>query len=332
MKHRFLAISAFFALFFVSIVPLVAQDSDSAFPVTIDHKFGTTTVPEYPERVISLGYTDQDPLFALGIEPIAVRYWFGDAPNGIFPWMEEAANGAEPIVLDFSSGINYEYLLELEPDLIVAIYSGISEDEYALLSEIAPTLPQTDEYMDYGMPWDETTRHISKAFGLREEAENLITSVEDRFEEARQENPQFEGQSIAVVANWGPNYWAYSSQDQRVRFFTNLGFTFPQDLEDITEEKFYLNISEERLDLLDQDFTIFIGLQFFEGGREEAIESLYNDFLLNQLDVMREDRIFLIPDVYDDALGFAHILSISYLLDELVPEIAESMDMEEASE
>lgn len=41
---------------------------------TIEHKFGSTEVAGMPERVVSVGYSDQDPILALGVIPVAVRY------------------------------------------------------------------------------------------------------------------------------------------------------------------------------------------------------------------------------------------------------------------
>lgn len=75
----------------LGLIPAAAQEtSDGTFPVTVEHKFGSTTITQAPERVLSLGYTDQDPLFALGITPVAVRYWYSDTPYAIFPWAVEA--------------------------------------------------------------------------------------------------------------------------------------------------------------------------------------------------------------------------------------------------
>lgn len=36
-----------------------------AFPTTIEHRYGSTEIKEVPQRVVSLGYTDQDALLAL---------------------------------------------------------------------------------------------------------------------------------------------------------------------------------------------------------------------------------------------------------------------------
>lgn len=53
--------------------------------------------------------------------------------------------------------LDIERIAALEPDLISGVYSGITEDEYVRLSEIAPTITQTGGYVDFGMPWQEMT-------------------------------------------------------------------------------------------------------------------------------------------------------------------------------
>ncbi|EFL13778.1 conserved hypothetical protein, partial [Streptomyces sp. C] len=39
-----------------------------AFPVTVEHAFGTTEVTKAPRRVVSVGYTDDQAVLALGIK------------------------------------------------------------------------------------------------------------------------------------------------------------------------------------------------------------------------------------------------------------------------
>jgi ABC-type Fe3+-hydroxamate transport system substrate-binding protein len=74
------------------------------FPITIEHKFGSTTIPERPDRVLSLGYQEHDAIFALGVTPIAVRYWYGDESDVVFPWAEDEAGDADPEILNMPSG------------------------------------------------------------------------------------------------------------------------------------------------------------------------------------------------------------------------------------
>ncbi|MBZ0279902.1 MAG: iron-siderophore ABC transporter substrate-binding protein [Anaerolineae bacterium] len=296
------------------------ETADAPFPITIEHKFGSTTITEAPQRVVSIGFTEQDPLLALGIVPVAVRYWYGDESDAIFPWAEDEADGAEPVVLNMPFGsLNYEAILELDPDLISAVDSGITQEEYDALSQIAPTLAQLPDYINFGMPWYETTRLIGAAVGKADEADDLISHIEDLFADAREQNPQFTCKAIVVAYNYGQDrtYGYYSDQDIRGRFFTQLGFVVPEELNEIAGEQFYADLSLERIDLFDQDILIFLGLQFAEGGRE-AIEA---DPIISQLDVVKDGRVVYIPEAYDDALQFSTILSLEYALEGVVPEL-----------
>ena len=102
MLKRLLVLIVLLGLTLPATVPVFSQEK-SAFPVTIKHKFGETTFEKAPERVVAIGYTEQDFLLALGIKPVAVRYWYGDAPNAIFPWAVEAADGATPFIASSSA-------------------------------------------------------------------------------------------------------------------------------------------------------------------------------------------------------------------------------------
>jgi iron complex transport system substrate-binding protein len=302
--------------------PGAAQDAgQSPFPVTIAHKFGEITLTEAPQRIVAIGYTEQDYLFALGVTPLAVRSWYADESIAYLPWAEDAAAGATPEILVMPFGaLNYEAILALGPDLISAVTAGITQEEYDLLSQIAPTLAQSGDYIDFGMPWGEITRMIGAAVGKSAEAEAKIAEVEALFAAAREANPAFAGRTIAVAYNYGEarTYGYYTSQDGRGRFFTDLGFVIPDELVEIAGDLFYADLSAERIDLLDQDVLIFLGLQFADGGRT-AIEA---DPLITQLDAAREGRVVYIPAEYDDALQYSSVLSLEFALEGIVPELA----------
>lgn len=316
------------ACFMLGLGPVIAQDADDdPFPVTVEHKFGATTITQAPQRVVAIGYTEQDYLFALGVTPVAVRSWYADETIAYLPWAEDEAQGATPQILVMPFGnLNYEAILALNPDMISAVTAGITAEEYEILSQIAPTIAQSGEYVDFGMPWQEITRTIGKAVGKSEEAEARIARVEALLEQVREENPQFAGRTIAVAYNYGDarTYGYYTAQDGRGRFFTDLGFVIPDELNAIAGDSFYADISSERMDLLDQDVLVFLGLAWAEGGRE-AIES---DPLIRQLDVFAAQRVAFIPAEYDDALQYSSILSIEYALQGIVPVLRSVLDQD----
>jgi len=301
------------------------ETAEAAFPVTIEHKFGSTMIEEAPQRVVAIGYTEQDYLVALGVIPVAVRSWYADESIAFLPWAGDEAGGATPEILVMPFGnLNYEAILALNPDMISAVTAGITEEEYETLSQIAPTIAQSGEYVDFGMPWQEITRTIGAAVGQPDEAETLVAEVEILFAEARAANPEFAGQEIVVAYNYGDarTYGYYTAEDGRGRFFTDLGFVIPDELNEIAGESFFADISTERIDLLNQDVLIFLGLGFAEGG-QEAIE---NDPLIQQLDVVEDGNVVYIPAEYDDALQYSSVLSLEFALKGIVPELAAIFD------
>jgi iron complex transport system substrate-binding protein len=319
MMRKFSKLMLIAVFVVLSVTAVHAQsDTEEIFPVTIEHKFGTTTITEAPERVVAIGYTEQDLLLAVGVTPVAVRYWYGDETNAIFPWAEDKVEGENPIVLNMPYGnLNYEAILALDPDLISAVTSGITQEEYDLLSQIAPTVAQTDEYIDFGIPWQEAQQMVGDAVGKSAEAEAVVAEIEELFVQTREEHPEFEGKTVAVAYFSAGTYGFYSSQDSRARFFTDLGFVVPEEMDELAGDSFYADISAERIDLLDQDLIAILNLQFIEGGRE-ALEA---EPLFSQLDAAQEGRVIYFEEQAENAMGFSSPLSLAYALDAALPQL-----------
>lgn len=321
MKRRLFALFALLLL--VGVMPLAAQEATEeaevpAYPVTIEHQYGSTTLTEAPERVVAIGFTEQDFLLALGVTPVAVRYWYGDETDAIFPWADDYVEGEEPVILNMPFGtLNYEAILALEPDLISAVTAGITEDEYALLSQIAPTITQSGDYINFGMPWQAVTLMIGDALGKSAEAEALVADTEALFADAIAANPEFEGKTVAVAYYSEGSFGFYTAEDSRGRFFTNLGFVIPDELIEIAGESFYAALSAERIDLLDQDLIAIVNLQFVEGGRE-TVEA---DPFFSQLAAVQAGHVVYLDENSENALGFSSPLSLSFALEAVLPQL-----------
>ena len=150
-----------------------SSGGSSAFPVTIEHADGEAEIPEEPQRVVSLGYTEQDAILA----PVGVRYAVGPEDDVVFPWADEAAGDAEPAVLPRTE-VDAEDVAVLEPDLIMAVTAGLTEAEYETLSGIAPVVVQPAEFPAFGTPWQDQTLITGRALGQEERAEELVAEVE----------------------------------------------------------------------------------------------------------------------------------------------------------
>lgn len=295
-------------------------DTTEAFPVTIEHQFGTTEVPEAPERVVSVGFTEQDDLLALGVTPVGIRDWYGDQPYAVWPWATDELGDAEPEVLS-AAEIDLEQVASLAPDLIVGISSGMTDQEYAQLSAIAPTLAQSDEFVEYGTPWQDQFRTIATALGRTERAEEVIDELDARFAGQREQHPELEGAS-AVVAylNTDGGASAYASSDVRGRLLEAYGMEVPAEIDELAGDSFYVEISPERLDLLDVDVLIW-------ATDDEAARAVVEaNPVYRGLDVTKDGRsIFIEDEVLVGAASFSSPLSLPMVLDDLTPLVTDAL-------
>lgn len=298
------------------------------FPVTVENKFGETTIEAAPERIVTVGLVEQDVLLALGVAPIATTEWFGEQPGAIFPWAMdelEAIGAPIPENVGTADSVNFEAIAAQDPDLILAIYAGITESDYDRLAEIAPTVAQPADYVDWGAPWDVATRMIGQALGQPQEAEELIADVEGQFATVREAHPEFQG-ATAVVAAPYEGIWVYAPEDPRGRFLLDLGFELPAGLAELTGAGFGVDLSEEQSAMLDVDAIIWI--------TDEATGTDVGGPVYRTLPVHTEGREVFV-DSYDIGLGtatsFVTPLSLEFLLDGIVPKLAAAIDGDPAT-
>lgn len=292
-----------------------------AEPVTLPHKYGSTVIHAPPERVVSVSYIGHDFLLALGVVPVGLREWYGNHPYGVWPWAQQALGDAKPVVL--KGEIDIEEIARLQPDLIVGQWSGMSEQQYRLLSQIAPTLPPDVGETDYSSSWQKMLRRIGAATGRRDLAEQVVSRLERRFKHLRNTHPDWASKS-AVVA-WSPSLSAFASQDLRGRFLSNLGFTVPQAIDDLVRGgNFYVPISAETLEPIDTDVLIWL----HTGDLEQSLNQIRLRPLMRAVEQRRE---IAIDAVLSAALSHSSPLSLDFALDQLAPVIAAAADGDPAT-
>jgi iron complex transport system substrate-binding protein len=304
-----------------------ATAGSGAFPVDIEHRYGSTTIEAAPERVVVAGLREQDALLALGVVPVGTTEWYGKHPGAIFPWAEEALGDApKPEVLDFTDGLEFERIAGLRPDLIVAVYSGLTKKDYETLSKIAPTIAQPPGQVDWGSSWQDEIITVGRAVGKPDEAEKLRDEAQALLDGAAEEHPEFKEQTAAVATPY-QGVWVYGPQDARSRLLTDLGFKFPDGLRDVGGDDFGGQLSGEKLDLLDVGALVWFAN---EGPARKVRE---ND-VYKRLDVRTEGRDIYLPETgaLYEATSFISVLSIPLLVEELVPKLAAAADGDPATE
>lgn len=290
------------------------------FPVTVEHKYGSTSIPAEPQRIVTLGLSDQDAVLALGRRPVGAVDWFGEQPFGSWPWAQPLWGDTPPAVVGERDEYNVERIAALAPDLIVAQYSGMTRAQYDTLSRIAPVVAQPVGFKDYQAPWQDMTRAIGTAMGRQAQVEDLIAGVAERFAAIREEHPEFAGKTAVVAESYEPgSYTAFSPKDPKMVFLAEMGFTVPAPLVAFVGSENLVDFSAERLDLLEADRLMWLT---GDAGTEQRISS---DPLYRRLAVAAQNRDLFVS--YEEppigaALSFNTVLSIPYAADQLVPQLA----------
>lgn len=304
-----------------------ADESDDVWPVTVEHAFGTTTIDSEPERVATVAWANHEVALALGVVPVgmAATPWGDDDGDGIHPWVEEKLEELDaetPVVFDETDGIDFEAVADTNPDVILAAYSGLSQEDYDTLSQIAPVVAyQTG-------PWSTTWREMievnATGLGKADEGEQLIADLEAEIADTVAEYPELEGKSAMMVTHVDPTDLSeisfYSANDPRSQYFEDLGMTMPQSLIDSTEgDAFNGSVSTEQADIF-ADVDIFVTY-----GGDELIDALEADPVLSQLPAVENGAIVNLPG--DAPLGTAANptpLQISWILDDYLELLAEA--------
>ncbi|QQQ78896.1 iron-siderophore ABC transporter substrate-binding protein [Saccharothrix sp. 6-C] len=288
-----------------------------AFPVSVEHKYGTTEIKTEPRKVVTLGLSDQEPVLALGVKPVGVVDWFKERPYGNWPWTEELWGDAQPEIVGERDEYNLEKVAALKPDLILAVYSGMKQEQYDTLSKIAPVVAQPKAFPDYAAPWQDQTLHIGKALGKEEEARALIDGVAKRFADAKAAHPEWAGKTMVVADSFKPGqYSAFAPTDPKAIFMKELGFTLVDEIGELAGRLNVAEFSEERFDLLDADRLVWL---MFDQSAWERVKSVP---AYQRLEVVSEKRdLFL---TYMDppigaAMSFNTVLSVPYGIEQVVP-------------
>ena len=302
------------------------QEEVVSYPITIQHAFGETTIEKKPERIATISWGNQDVPLALGVVPVGVsRANYGEiGESGLLPWTEKAYEelGVEsPILFDDTDSLDFEAISDANPDIILASYSGITQEDYDLLSQIAPVVAYPT--MAWQTYWRDQILLNSTGMGMLEEGEALVESLEQLIKTKAEQYPQLAGKS-AAFCYFSPtdlgNFYVYLPTDPRAAYLTDLGLEFPESVLEMAEssDSFALELSSENVDILkDVDLLVVYGDQ-------TLLDAMQDDALLGTLPAIQKGAVALIPDGSNLAASCTpSALSIPATIDEYLALIGE---------
>lgn len=296
----------------------------------ITHLYGETVLEAEPKKIATVSWVNADTLLALGIVPAGMpTVTWGGNDNGSTDWIDAkleelgAGWGSEgaPVQYDESDGINVDEIAAVMPDLIIAAYSGVTQEEYDQLSKIAPTIGPLAP--NYTASWEDTLAAVGAATGRSAQATELAEQLTADLAAVGEENPAIAGATF-IAGTLGladDTISLYVGEDTRPRFFTALGMTQADVVTENTEgsETFFLEWSAERADELDSD------LFYTWAAPGSTAEDFQDNALFAQIPAVAAGGVVLTDDDHLTlSISAANALSLPWALEHFVPTVVEA--------
>lgn len=308
-------------------------EATDTFPVTIKHKFGETVVAAAPQRPATVSWVNDDVAIALGVIPVGMpkNDWGGNSQDST-PWKDAALEkagagiGSEKAPAQYSEadGVNFTEIARTNPDIILAAYSGLTQEDYDKLTKIAPVIAYPQD--PYGTNWQDSTSMIGQALGRSQAARDLIAATEKTIATEASNYPQLKGKTF-IYGNLEPGKSdgvnVYLSGDNRPKFLTSIGMELAPVV--VKAEKgtdaFFLPWSAEKAnELASQVFVSWVP-------DAKTKEGIVKDPLLGQIPAIKSGAFVADSDnTLTLAISASSPLSLPWALDAFLPQLGEAAD------
>ncbi|HJG63623.1 MAG TPA: iron-siderophore ABC transporter substrate-binding protein [Corynebacterium stationis] len=298
---------------------------ESQFPITVEHALGETVIESKPERVATVGWANHEVPLAFGIVPVGMSKstWGDDDENGIMPWTEDKIaelGGEEPVLFDETDGIPFEQVADTQPDVILAAYSGLTQEDYDTLSQIAPVVAYPDK------PWTTSAFDMvsldAAGLGLADEGEKLNEDLKKQVDDAMANYPELKGKKPLFTSFGGASSESmigfYTLDDPRAGFLEEAGFETPEIVKEYTgnSDSFWEEVSTENPEQFD-DVDFFISYSSGdEAADKEALEKMQADPLTSKIPAIAEGRVVFLENGPLGASANPSPLSIPWGIDD----------------
>lgn len=164
---------------------------------TLDTAYGPVEVDGQPARVVTLYEGALDTALTAGVQPVGAVSTRGG--EGVARYIEKAAG--DVAIVGTPREVNIEAVIAQRPDLILAS-PRLSESQYRLLSQVAPTVVPKTEGFD-SEAWKREADLFGEALGRQAAVDSAIDEIENRSQSLAQRQPN--GDTTVTLARWMPH-------------------------------------------------------------------------------------------------------------------------------
>ena len=150
----------------------------------------------------------------------------------------------------------------------------------------------------------------------------MIDDLKADFAAAAAEHPDFEGTPAVFLQNAFYEGSAIAYQDGlSTEFLTDLGFVVPSEIDEYSQGGEQAYIPMENLDVLDNADVLLWATETDSDRTKLEKEALYRN-----LDAVKGGNLAFTDGTLAGAIYFASLLSLPYVLDELVPKLETAVE------
>lgn len=303
-----------------------STSASGAFPVTIKSALGPVTIEKKPERVAVWGWGAADVALALGVVPVAMpKMTYGGNADGVLPWVADKLKALKAKTPQLIAGVDtgevpFEEYVKAKPDVILAPLSGLTKDEYAKLSKIAPVVAYPK--VPWGTSWQDQTDIVGTALGLSAQATALKTKTEDDVAKLAAKYPVLKDKTFVYAAANEPGVInVYKATDSRVLLLNELGLKNSASIDALDTKKdadsFFFQVSYENLSKIDTDLLVM----YFD--KQSSVDAFTAEPLVAAMPTIKDGRFApIVGESFVMASSAPSVLSIPWMLDRYVPELA----------
>ena len=278
----------------------------------IKHAMGQTKVTVNPQRVVVLDSLDT--VLSLGVQPIGTVQLFPDDD-----YLKNKAEEIKSVGSDENPSI--ESIAALKPDLILGGNFYNKQENYELLSQIAPTVIADIETSG---DWQKLLNKYAEALGKTDEAKQILADYHARIEKFQaQMGDCLKETEVSLVNVYQDGIYIYLEDSFGGAIVADTGLSRPSDQVN-ANNLFSMTISKEQLYIADAD-AIFVWSPASSNSKEairkaqSRLQQLKADPLWSKLNAVQQNKLYAVPSYW---LGMGPIAA-NLVLDDLFKYLVE---------
>ncbi|GAA4665199.1 ABC transporter substrate-binding protein [Gordonia humi] len=233
-----------------------SDDDSSSAPVQINLPDGrTVTVPETPQRIVTLGGQWTDVALSFGVTPVGYYDAQELQTKTKSPWFGNKLD--DSVLIDPNADV-VGAVAKLKPDLILAPGFAAMAEGFDKLQKMAPTIDKiSGQDVD---PWQDMVTLMGTILHQPDKAKEIIAGVDGKIGALAAEFPGLKGKTYSFAYLYGSDQISVlgDQNDGAAKLFSQLGLTMSPTAAKKSKETGQprFQVSTENIDLLDGDLLV----------------------------------------------------------------------------